>query len=263
MNKSLTCLIRPWGHMHYRATGPAAAPAIVFANSLGTDLRMWDAVTALLPQYTCVGFDQRGHGLSATAPDDWTVEDLASDVLALMDHLGLQKAVIAGCSMGGMVAQATALAAPSRVRGLVLSNTAAQIGSAASWQARIDAIQSGGLASIADTIIDRWFPRAFLATPESHLWRTMLLRCDPTGYIAACRALGAADLRAEITTLRLPVLMIGGDLDPGTTPELMQDTADMIPGARLHILTGSGHLPAIDAPDKVAALIAAFAKALP
>jgi 3-oxoadipate enol-lactonase len=256
-------LMRPWGHMHYRYRAAAAGPAIVFANSLGTDLRMWDAVADLLGQFPCVGFDQCGHGLSATPQDDWTVQDLATDVLALMDHLGLRRAVIAGCSMGGLVAQAVALAAPDRVQGLVLSNTAAQIGSAASWQARTLAIQTGGLASIADTILERWFPKAFMATPESLAWRTMLLRCDPVGYCAACRALARADLRDQVTALRLPVLMIGGDEDPGTTPALMQQTADLIPGARLHILAGSGHLPAIDAPDKVAALIAAFAKDLP
>ena len=252
-------LMRPWGHMHF--TDQGTGPAVVFANSLGTDLRMWGGVA--LPGHRRIGFDKRGHGLSATPATGWTVEDLADDVAALMDHLGVARAVIAGCSVGGMVAMATAIRHPARCAALVLSSTAAKIGTDESWQARIEAIETGGLGGLADTIIDRWFSASFRQSDEVLAWQTMLLRCDPVGYIGTCRALAAADLRAGVAGLALPVLMLGGSHDPSTPPALMAETAALIPDARLVVIDGSGHIPAIDAPDATARLIGDFLKGLP
>jgi 3-oxoadipate enol-lactonase len=250
-------LLRPWGHLHFTDEGPTDAPAILFANSLGTDLRMWEAVTRLLP-HRVLRFDKRGHGLSATPADDWTVEDLAADAVALLDHLGLEQASIAGCSVGGMVAQAIGIHHPTRATALILSNTAAKIGTKESWQARINAVQSAGIASIADTILQRWFPGPFLASPDHLPWRTMLLRADPVGYVQTCRALAKADLRDGLATLTLPTLLIAGSEDQSTPPALVQDTAARIQGAQVVVLQGSGHIPAIDAPAAIAQAIATF-----
>lgn len=250
-------LIRPWGHLHYKDEGPRDAPAILFANSLGTDLRMWEGVTARLP-YRCIRFDKRGHGLSATPASDWTVEDAAADAMALLDHLQIPTAAIAGCSVGGMIAQAAAIHHPSRISALILSNTAAKIGTPESWAARIAAIQTGGIASIADTILQRWFPAAFLASPDHLPWRTMLLHTDGTGYLQTCRALAEADLRAGLAQVSVPTLMLAGSEDQSTPPALVRDTAALIKGAEVVELQGSGHIPAIDAPTATAQAIATF-----
>lgn len=250
-------VMRPWGHMNFVDTGPKHAPAILFANSLGTDLRMWQGVTAQLA-YRCIGFDKRGHGLSATPAADWTVEDIADDALALLDHLNIDTAVIAGCSVGGMMAQAFGIRHPARARALILSNSAAKIGTPDSWQSRIDAVHSGGIAPIADMILDRWFPKAFRASPDSLPWQTMLLRADPVGYVQTCRALAQADFRAGLARLALPTLLIAGSEDQATPPALVAETAAMIPNARFVELAGSGHIPAIDAPDATARTITDF-----
>lgn len=253
-------LIRPWGHLHFSDEGPKSAPAILYANSLGTDLRMWDAVTRLLPT-RAIRFDKRGHGLSATPAEDWTVEDAAADAVALLDHLGLQSATIAGCSVGGMVAQAMAIHHPTRAHALILSNTAAKIGTPESWQARITAIQTAGIASIADTILQRWFPQSLLASPQHLPWRTMLLRADPVGYIQTCRALAKADFRAGLAQVTIPTLLLAGSEDQSTPPALVRETAALIHGAQILELQGSGHIPAIDAPAATAAAIATFLEA--
>lgn len=254
------CLIRPWGHMHFHASGPAAAPAILWANSLGTDLRMWDAVVALLPEWRHVRFDKRGHGLSATPDAPWTVTDLADDSAALLRHLGIDRAVVAGCSVGGMIAQALAIRQPALVRSLVLSNTAAKIGTAQAWAARIDAVQAGGIAAIAAAVLDRWFAAPFRQSDVARPWGTMLLRCDPAGYNGTCDALAHADFRAGVGGLVTPTLMIAGSEDQATPPDLVAETCAMIPGARLVTLQGSGHIPAIDAPEATAAVIGHFLK---
>lgn len=259
----MPCLLRPWGHMNYHDSGARGGMPILFANSLGTDLRMWDGVTAALPGLRCIGFDKPGHGLSATPAQPWTVEDMAQDVIALMDHLGIARAIVAGCSVGGLIAQAVAVAYPDRVSGLILSNTAAQIGTAEMWAARISALRAGGIAAISAAILERWFAPAFLNSPDSLPWQMMLLRCDLDGYIGTCEALAKADLRAHLPALRVPTLVLAGSEDQATPPALVAQTAALIPGARLETLIGSGHLPAIDAPLETAALIQSFAKDLP
>lgn len=253
----MTHLPRPWGRMHATRTG-SGLPTLVFVNSLGTDLRMWDGVTDRLPHRTALRFDLRGHGESDLPAGPWTVEDLAQDVLALMDHHGTDRAVIVGCSVGGMVAQAAALAAPDRVAGLVLSNTAARIGTPDTWSARIAAVRAGGLPAIADAVIDRWFAPAFRDEPAARLWRDRLLSVPPAGYAGTCDALSRADLRARVPAIACPALFIAGGHDLATPPALVAETAALIPGARLATLAGSGHLPAIDAPAAVADLIDRF-----
>jgi len=248
-------LTRPWGHLHFRDSGPSGAPALLFVNSLGTDLRMWEAVGERLPGVRTIGFDKRGHGLSATPEGEWDIADLADDVLAILDHLGLERVVVAGCSVGGLIAQALTVRRPERVLALLLSNTAARIGTPESWQARIDAIEAGGLAAIAPAVLARWFAPTFLAQPEARLWATMLDRCDSQGYIATCGALARADLTAQVSRITCPTLCLAGSEDQATPPNLVRATADQIPGAHFFVLQGSGHLPAIDAPEATARLI--------
>ena len=257
----MACLMRPWGHMQFRDTGDAG-DVVVFANSLGTDSRIWDGVIDALPGRRCITFDKRGHGLSATPDAGWTVQDLAEDLVALMEARGVGRAVIVGCSIGGIIAQAFALAHPGRVRGLVLSNTAAKVGTAEAWQARIDAVRAGGMAAIAGAVLERWFAPGFLASDAVRPWRQMLLGSDVAGYAGTCAALAQADLRGQVGGIAVPVLMIAGSADQATPPALVAETAAAIPGARIAVLEGSGHIPAIDAPGDVARLIAEFTETL-
>lgn len=254
----MSVLMRPWGHMHYRDRGPKDGSVLVLANSLGTDLRMWEAVVDRLPDLRCIGFDKRGHGLSAVPTAPWTVEDLASDALALMDHLGLGRAVMAGCSIGGMIAMAAGIAAPERFSGLFVSNSAAKVGTAESWAARVAAVRAQGLRGMAEPILERWFGNTFRRSDTVLPWRRMLELGDVAGYLGTCDALARADLRDEVAGLQLPVLFLAGSEDQSTPVAVVQETAAMIPAARVEVLKGSGHIPAIDNPEQVARLLADF-----
>lgn len=254
----MAVLLRPWGHLHYRVRGPQDGVPVVFLNSLGTDLRMWDAVVDRLPGIRAVGMDKPGHGLSATPSGDWSLGTLAADAVALIDHLSIAQAVVAGCSIGGMIAQMMGALHPERVRGLVLSNTGMKVGTAESWAARIAGVQSLGMAGLAPQVIERWFAADFRATDEVLPWVTMLVRGDAAGYIGTCKVLAAADLTALSPTIRCPVLLLAGSADLSTPVDLVQATAAAIPGARVEVIEGSGHIPAIDNPDRMAALIGSF-----
>lgn len=254
----LQALPRPFGPLHFRVDGPDEGPPVLFANSLGTDLRLWDAVLPLLPPHLrLVRYDKRGHGLSALGGGG-TIEDHAADAIAVLEAVAARPAVIVGLSIGGLIAQTVASLRPDMVCALVLSNTAARLGTPESWSARIAAIEVGGLESIADAVMERWFAPAFRATPACALWRAMLARTPAPGYIAACRALATADRRTETAALRLPTLVIAGEQDGASPPALVRDAAALIPGARFHEIPGAGHLPCVETPAAWAALVAPF-----
>lgn len=250
-------LERPWGRMHYRADGEG--PLVLLANSLGTDLRIWDAVLPQLPAGLRIArFDKRGHGLSDLG-GAVTIQDLADDAAALIEALG-GPAVVIGVSIGGLIAQSLAARRPALVTAIVLSNTAARIGTPDSWQARIDQVEGQGLGALSDSILERWFAPAFRATPALAPWRNMLVRTPAEGYVACCRALAQADLTDAIRHLRCPTLMIAGSEDGATPLDLVEGTARLIPGARLEIVADVGHLPMIEASAAFAALLAPFVK---
>ena len=252
-------LIRPWGAMHIRVNGPSDGTAVLFANSLGTDLRLWDAVLPLLPGIRAIRFDKRGHGLSDRGPQDG-IAGFAEDAAALIEKVAGGPAIFVGLSIGGMIGQQLAATRPDLVRALVLSNTAAKMGTAESWNARIAAVRANGVESIADAVMDRWFAPAFRATPELAPWRNMLARSDMEGYAAACAAIAAADLGPQTATLRLPTLVIAGDQDGASPADLVEGTARLIPGAGFRIIPGAGHLPPVEAPAAWATLVAPFLK---
>jgi 3-oxoadipate enol-lactonase len=254
-------LSRPWGQMHYQSQGAADLPCVVFANSLGTDLRLWDALLPLLPAgFRFLRYDKRGHGLSDVAPLN-DVSDLAEDAMTLIEAEARGPVIFVGLSIGGLIGQCLAAKRPELIRGLVISNSAARLGTAESWQSRIDAINTGGLASIADAVMQRWFGPDFLAKPELALWRNMLLSTPEQGYIQTCRALGTADQTEATRQLRLPTLLISGSADGACPPEVTRATADLIAGSQFHLLPDLGHLPCVENPAAFAATLTPFLEA--
>lgn len=245
-------------HYHHHAGDPARRP-IVFANSLGTDLRIWDELrAALAPEIPTLAMDKRGHGLSEHGPV--SIAALAADLAALMDHLRIKDALICGVSVGGMIAQALAHLRPDLVAGLMLCNTGAQIGTPEAWNMRIDTVQTSGITAMADAILERWFAPDWRAANPVALsgWRQMLIRTPADGYAATCAAIRDADLTADTARLRLPALCVAGAQDGATPPPLVAALAALIPGARYSCLDGIGHLPCIEAPDRLAPLLRDF-----
>lgn len=247
--------------LRYRLDGPAGAPALVLSNSLGADLGMWEAQVAALGQdYRIARYDTRGHGGSGVPSAPATVERLGRDLLALLDHLAIGRAHICGLSLGGMTAQWLAMRHPARVARLVLANTAARIGSAESWDARIAAVRAGGMAAIADAVLGRFFSPAFRAEQPELLarFRATLLATDPAGYVACCAALCAADLRPRLRQIVAPTLIIAGGLDEATPPEQARELHAAIGGSELAVLPGAAHLSNAEQPAAWAELLGRF-----
>jgi 3-oxoadipate enol-lactonase len=248
--------------LHYQVIGSAEAPPlVVFVNSLGTDFRIWrDVIVRLVGEFSLLTYDMRGHGLSDIGTTPYRIEDLADDLAALLDHLGGRSVILCGVSVGGLVAQQLYAQRPDLVRGLILCDTAAKIGDDDYWQARIATIEAGGIASIADGILERWFTPEFRHANSAELagYRSMLTRQPVEGYLATCAALRDADLTAAATRIDVPTICIVGDSDGSTPPSLVADFARTIPGARFEVIARCGHIPSIEQPAMLVEIMRAF-----
>ena len=235
--------------LHFREDGDPSGAPLVFANSLGTDMRLWDLVLPLLPPgLRIIRYDKRGHGLSSCPDAPYSMGALVSDVERLLDHLEVRDCVFVGLSIGGMIAQGLAAKRLDMIRAMVLSNTGAKIATRAIWQDRIDTIEKYGMDAIGDATMKRWFSKGGLARPEIAAWRTMLTRTPAAGYIGCAYAIAGTDFITPTSGLRLPTLGIAADEDDATPPDLVRETVALVPGSQTVLMRRAGHLPCVEDP---------------
>jgi 3-oxoadipate enol-lactonase len=238
--------------IHYSLEGPTAKLALILSNSLGADFSMWDPQ---IPEFTksfCVlRSDTRGHGQSSVTRGPYTIEQLAKDVLALADSQQFERFHFCGLSMGGQIGMWLAANAPHRLNKVVLSSTAAIIGTPEMWNARIATVRKDGMKNVAAAATERWFTPAFRAKNPSVIARIQetLESTDPEGYAACSAAVRDFDFRENLNKIRTPTLVISGAHDPATTPTDGQFLADHIAGARYVELNGA-HLSNIEDSDR-------------
>jgi 3-oxoadipate enol-lactonase len=248
--------------IHFEDQGAAERPVLVFANSLGTDLRIWDEVVSRLgSRFRTLRYDKRGHGLSGIGRPPYAIDDHVADLAALLERRGIRRATVVGLSVGGQIALGLAAGRPDLVGALALMDTAPRIGTRETWSARIAAIERGGLESIADALLERWLSPDYRRDNAAavRLWRNMLTRTPEAGYIGTCAALRDADLTRAAAGLAIPTLCLCGEADLATPVELVRAMAALIPGAAFRVIPGAGHLPCIENPAAVAASIERFA----
>lgn len=244
--------------LHHQVLGNPERPALVFINSLGSDLRIWhEVVPSFLDRYRVVLYDKRGHGLSDAPPAPYTMDDHTNDLLALLDHLKIESVALVGLSVGGMIAQRMAVRTPHRVKALTLCCTAAKIGTAETWAERISAVEEGGIERVVENVLQRWFTPVFRETrpDECAGWRNMLVRTPAHGYAGTCAAIRDADLTEDAGRIRAPTLCVAGDQDGSTPPDVVRHTASLIPGARFELIEGAGHIPCVEKPAVLTRLI--------
>jgi 3-oxoadipate enol-lactonase len=239
----------------YRLDGGAPRPVLILANSIATDLSMWDDnVDAFARHFRVLRYDMRGHGDSGAPAGAYSIDRLGRDVLELMDHLGIERAHFLGLSLGGFVGQWLGVHAPQRIDRLVLSNTAPHLGPATYFDERIAALATRpAMSEVADTFLANWFsaPLREQGGATMQRFRSMILRTPPQGLAGAFAAVRDADLRRTITLIDRPTLVIGGDHDTVTLPEHSRQIAAAVPGARL-VMLPSVHLPNVEMPGAYA-----------
>jgi 3-oxoadipate enol-lactonase len=235
------------------------APTLVFSNSLGTTLHMWDGIMPLLPAgLRIIRYDKRGHGQSDVPDGPYTMGALVSDAAAVCDAFAVKDALFVGLSVGGMIAQGLAVKRPDLIRAMVISNTAAKIGNGPMWQDRIDTVLAKGVGALADATMERWFSREFLLSPELPKWRKMLTDTPAIGYAGVCAAIAGTDFYTPTSGLRIPTLGIAGSEDGATPPDLVRETVDLIPGSQFELMRRVGHLPCVENPTAYAKILIDF-----
>jgi 3-oxoadipate enol-lactonase len=231
--------------VHYQIDGPSDAPVVLFSNSLGTRLEMWDPqLPAVSQRYRMLRYDSRGHGQSAAPDGPYTIELLAADALALLDALGIERAHFCGLSKGGMVGQMLAARHGERLISLTLCSTACHMEPKQLWTDRIKVANEQGMGALADGVVERWFTEAYRAEPSIVLERVrdMILETPAHGYAACCAAIRDMDLRETIRGITVPTQIIVGAEDPATPPDKAREIAARIPHARLEIMPDAAHL---------------------
>lgn len=249
---------QPAVDVHYRMDGPAGAPVLVLSHAMGASPAMWDQqVARLSADYRVLRYDQRGHGASPVPAGPYRIGDFGRDLIRLLDRLGLRRISFAGVSLGGMVGLWLAANAPERVDRLVVCSSAARMLRPDDYAARARQVRTNGMASIADTVMARWFTSAFAALrPETiAAMRAIFLSTPPEGYAATCEALAAMDLRDDLPGIAAATLVVAAADDQSTPPEQSRELARRIPGAEFVLIPGTSHLANVERPDAVTDLI--------
>ncbi|MGA2536240.1 MAG: 3-oxoadipate enol-lactonase [Terracidiphilus sp.] len=240
--------------LHYEVSGNQRGGVLVLANSLGSNLHMWDKVLpAFESRYKVLRFDMRGHGESSVAQEPFGIEQLGHDVLRLLDEVGAKRASVCGLSLGGLVALWLGIHAPERVNRLILANTAARIGNREIWEQRIATARGAGMSCLAATMLDRWFTPGYREhhPEEMEQIRAMVAATDPDGYAACCVVLRDTDLRGQTENVRAASLVITGTHDPATPPGDGHALHAAIPNSR-YVELDASHLSAWERAEEFA-----------
>jgi 3-oxoadipate enol-lactonase len=254
--------VTPIGSLHAVVDGDVhAQPVLVLGPSLGTTTEAWNDLVPLLREtFAIVRFDLPGHGKSPVADAPFTLTDLANAVIALADSLAINTFDYAGVSVSGGVALELAHHFPARLRSTVVICSAAFLGGPDLWRDRIAVIKKRGMDSQLNGLAERWFSPTTIATKPALVdeFLDMVASANPDGYAQVCHAIGTFDARPYLASIRVPTLVISGELDTGTPPSAGKAIADTVPVARQVVFADAAHQAAAEYPSKTATTLVEF-----
>lgn len=239
-------------NFNYSLEGPSDAPAVSLSNSLMSNYHMWDAqMPALTENYRVLRYDTRGHGQTEATPGPYSIELLVDDVYALHQALGISKTHFVGLSMGGMTAQLLAVKYPDLLQSVTLCDTASHMPPASMWDDRIDTARSEGMNGVVEGTLARWFTPAMHESDPGEIARIGdMIRGTPVdGFCACCEAIKNMNQTSVLCGIKLPTMIIVGEDDTGTTPDMSRVIQAQIEGSSLVILPQAAHLSNIEQAD--------------
>ena len=236
---------------YYELHGKEGMPWLVLSHSLACSTRMWDEqIAAFKERYRILAYDTRGHGSSQAPAGAYTLEQLADDLKALLDRVGISRAHYCGLSMGGMIGQTFALKYPGTFTTLVLADTTSRMPAEAlpTWQDRIRSAETKGMQPLVEPTLARWFTEPYRkAQPQTMQRIGNLIGSTPVaGYVGCCHAIPQINLSARLKDIRTPILIIVGEDDPGTPVAMSKEIHESAPGSKLVVLPKAAHLSNIE-----------------
>lgn len=232
--------------------GPEGKPWLTCLHSLATCAELWDdQVGELVKDFRVLRIDARGHGGSAPAEGPYSFDQLARDVVAIWDHLGIERSAVLGLSMGGMTAFGLALDHGPRVTRIVAADCRSDAPDffRNMWAERQKVLAEKGMEAIADITLPTWLTEETRKTrPEQVEWvRGMILKTSREGYLGATEALRALNYKHRLADIRVPTCLVVGAAD-GPHPAEMRSMADRIPGVLFMEIPAAAHLANVENP---------------
>ncbi len=245
--------------LHHVDEGPRDAPAVLLGGALGTTTDLFEHLAAWLAgRCRVVRLDHRGHGSSPAPPGPYRMPELAGDVAALADRLGIGRFGYVGLSIGGAVGATLALEHSDRLSALVLACTAPRFGTPDTWRERAAQVRAGGLEPLVPATTERWFTPSFREAHPDVVAAVMrrFVANPPEGYAACCEANATYDVTERLGRIATPTRVLVGEQDAGAPPELGAAMAEAIPGADLVRIDDAAHLANLAQPDRFDAAVA-------
>jgi 3-oxoadipate enol-lactonase len=235
----------------YDLDGPAGAPIVMLSHSLAATREMWKPqLPALTKEYRVLNYDMRGHGRSSVTAPPYSFATLTADVVALLDHLKIERVAFVGLSIGGMIAQHLAIHHPQRLRCAVIccSTSAIPVTVRPVWDERIAAVEGGGMATQVATTLERWFTAPYRAAhPETVEWIGGMIKNTPVqGFVGCGRAIQGLNITAELSKVKLPVLVLAGEKDPGLPPAMSAAIHGAIAGSEYTVIPDAAHIANVE-----------------
>ncbi len=235
-------------------SGNPDGPVVMMAHSLGCNLHMWDPQMSLLePDFHVIRLDMRGHGLSDTPEGPYTLDELADDVIAVMEHQHIEQAHWVGLSIGGMFGQSLLLRYPQRFLSATLCDTMSVLPAGAMnvWKDRVAKVESDGLGSIKQATLERWFTSDFLANNRTAIdaVASQLDQATDAGYLGCSRAIMQLNFIDQLSSIDKRVLLIVGAEDMATPVSASEAMHQRLPNAELVILQNASHISNVEQTD--------------
>ena len=236
-----------------RIDGREGAPWLMFSNSHCTTLELWDElVERFQARYRILRYDARGHGGTAAPPGSYSQDELAADVVALLDALKIERVHFCGISIGGQTGLGMAIRHPQRLLSLTAANARYEVPPpvARAWDERIAIVEKGGTEAIAGPTVSRWFEASYPGKQPQRVARirAMFQNVSKQGYIGSACAIRDLNYRDDLANIHLPVLLISGKQDSSATEDMVNTMHSMIRGSRLVMLDPAGHLTVVEQP---------------
>jgi 3-oxoadipate enol-lactonase len=249
--------------IEYELSGPAGAPVVMLSHSLATTMEMWKPqLPALTKDYRVLNYEMRGHGRTSAPAGPYSFAMLRADVVALLDHLKIEKVAFVGLSIGGMIGQHLAIHHANRLRCAVLCCTTSAIPVTVRpvWDERIAQVEAGGMQTQVATTLERWFTAPYRAAhPDVIQWIGGMIRGTPVaGFVGCGRAIQGLDITAELPKIRLPMLILAGEKDPGIPPAMSAVIHGAIAGSEYTVIPDAAHLANVEQAEAFTGLATAF-----
>ena len=252
-------------YLNVEVTGSLDLPKIIFSNSLGSDLRMWNPqVEAMKSKYSIIRYDKRGHGKSSPAKGPYSFDMLENDVIKIMDDLEIEKANFVGLSMGGMTSLGLALKHQKRFNKLICCAARADMPPPMQdgWNQRIAVVKDNDTAGVVNGSLERWYSEDFTKDPSNsdviNLSKEMITNTSKEGYIGSCEAIKKLDYLKELSTINKEILYISGEIDMGAPAMAMEEMHHLTPNSKYECISGAAHILNIECAEKVNNIILDF-----